>query len=69
MITTDISIGYLEDKQMISDHITQGWVLKWGEKGEELDRVRDMTSGVVKECLQVVKRYLQSTSTFYWSGM
>ena len=53
MITTDISIGYLEDKQMISDHITQGWVLKWGEKGEELDRVQDMTSGVVKECLQV----------------
>ena len=38
---------------MIADHIVQGWVLKWGEKGEELDRVQDMTSGVVKECLQV----------------
>ena len=31
----------------------QRWVLKWGEKGDGLDRVADMNSGAVKECLQV----------------
>ena len=34
-------------------HVVQSWVLKWGEREDRLDRVLDMNSNAVKECLQV----------------